>query len=259
MTLSLQGFCVMVTRPRPEGEQLCAQIEKWGGKTIFFPTIAIVPPTDTQPLRDKIALLEEPNWLIFTSPQAVYAAAALIRERWAQLPATLSVAAIGQGTAHLLQAGGFSEVIYPPREWSSEGLVRLPVFQFVHGQHIVLLKGLGGRDMLAQWFATKGAHVTECITYQRVLPSTALCALLPLLKAHEMDVIVCTSAEGLRNLRTLCNEIAWPLMCCLPLVVASERIKSLARDLGFQTIWTAENAGHEAIIEVLRKGLNHDR
>jgi hypothetical protein len=54
-------------------------------------------------------------------------------------------------------------------------------------------------------------------------------------------------------LKTLIGHAGWTYLKELPLMVMSERIKMLACDLGFQTIWVARNAGQTAILELLHE------
>ena len=88
------------------------------------------------------------------------------------------------------------------------------------------------------------------IAYQRNLPVVDSKPYGALMKNHAIHVIVCTSFEGVQNLKKLLLE-SWFYLKDIPLIVVSQRMKILAHHLGFQTIWVAESASHAAIIKNL--------
>lgn len=250
----LQGRHILVTRPYPQGSELCGMIEAKGGQATYFPTIAFAPP-DQAALEQAIAQLGGQDWLIFISPQAVYASIPLIRRQWPQFPPATRFAAVGAGTSHALREAGYIAV-HPQDEWNSEGLLSLPAFQTVSGQKIAIIRGAGGRQWLDDSLVKRGAQVLPVIVYQRILPPADIREYLHQLEQGRIDAIVCTSFEGVRNLKILLAENGWPFIQELPLFVVSERIKRLAWDLGFQTIWVTERANNEAILQRLIQFVN---
>lgn len=250
----LHDLNIVVTRPKPQGEELCTLIEKYGGKAIYFPTIALVSLVDHPAFQQQVALLHEQDWLIFVSPQAVYASAKAILAQWPTLPAQVKIAAIGEGTAKALQAAGISAVLYPENEWSSEGLLALADFQSIANKKIMIVRGTEGRDLLDKTLSARGAHVTHTIAYERVLPPVDQRADLP--HGTTIHAIIGTSFASVQNIKILlANEGALSLFQ-IPLIVVSERIKMLAHDLGFQTIWIARHASHTVILQLLAKKRN---
>lgn len=254
--MNLVNRTILITRPAPAGPVLCSLIEAQGAHAIHFPTIQFAPPPDQEALNQSIAMLDQHHWLIFISPQAVYAASPLIRKAWPVLPAHVKIAAVGAGTAQALAQAGYTVACYPTQEWSSEGLLDLPEFRSLTGKKIAIIRGAGGRELLANTLVERGAAVTHMIAYQRVLPDRV--KNLPWHDSNQKTIhaIVCTSFEAVQNLKKLFAEEAWSTIQQTPLIVVSERIKMLAHNLDFQTIWVARNASHEAILEAL-EGLNY--
>ena len=132
-------------------------------------------------------------------------------------------------------------------------MLALPEFQAVQGQKVAIIRGEGGRELLHQQLTERGAQVLHVIAYQRVLPEVEAAPILQMLKQHQLNAIVCGSFESVQNLKILLGDAGWPFLKELPLIVVSERIKMLAQDLGFQTIWVAQNASLEAVVELLKE------
>jgi uroporphyrinogen-III synthase len=204
-------------------------------------------------LRKSLFALKGQDWLIFISPQAVQASITAISRVLPPFKQTMQFAAIGEGTAKMLQNAGYTAVVYPHHEWGSEGLLNMIEFQAVVNKKITLIQGEGGRDHLALTLSARGAIVTSFIAYQRVLPAISANRYVTMLKKRLIEVIICTSFEGVRNLKCLIGELGWPYLKNTPLVVVSERIKTLAYNLGLQTIFVARNASHQAIFEALKE------
>ena len=247
--MNLEHLTIMVTRPRPEGEVLCQKIDAANGRAVYLPAIDILPPDDIDIFKQQIKQLDQYDWLIFISPQAVYQSVAAIKAVWRTFPATLRVAAIGHGTAEVLRKQHLPVNLYPESDWRSEGLLELPDFQQVKGKKIALLCGDKGRDFLQEQLILRGALVTRVVAYRRCLPTMNLQKYIEILP--NIDIIVCTSNEILQNLKQLFQESSWAFLQTIPVMVVSERMVSYANDLGFQKIILANNASHDAIMSTL--------
>jgi uroporphyrinogen-III synthase len=247
----LQDLHILVTRPEPQADELCRLISARGGYPIHFPTIAFAPPPDESVFQESLTHLAEQDWLIFISPQAVYASIAHIRRVWPHLPETVKWAAVGSGTAKALLQAGYQVTLTPDSEWSSDGLLAMPALQQVQGKKIAIIRGVGGRELLDKTLAERGAHILPVIAYQRILPYVDVSDCLKRLHQHQIDVIICSSFEGVNNLKILLGDAGWPYLSEIPVIVMSERIKVLAEDLGFRRIWVAHNASQTGILDVM--------
>lgn len=92
----------------------------------------------------------------------------LIRAR-RQLPASLRIAAIGKGSAKVLAQYGVQNVITPKQKFDSEALLELPELQAITGKRIVIFRGDGGRELLDDELARRGARYeyAECYRHQK--------------------------------------------------------------------------------------------
>ncbi len=220
---------ILVTRPPPAGEALCEVIRQRGHEAIFLPTILFAPPD--QPL--VLPSASQFDQVIFISPAAVRA----VSREWL---GDCVVAAVGQGTALALMAYDVPAVLYPTENPSAAALLALAPMQHVAGQRIAIIKGEGGRPLLADTLRARGAIVTELIAYRRVLPDVTF-------PSQQIDAIIATSLTGIENLLQLMD----PALRTVPLVVISPRLVEAARALGFKHILLAANASHDAIMAVL--------
>lgn len=239
----LQNMTVLSTRPHSQGKILCEHIEAQGGTAISFPTIEFEPVHF-----DSNGIKQSYDWIIFISREAAERATSLIR----QFPKTTRIAAIGKGTASVLQKMGIENVIYPEKDWTSEGLMDLSVFKKINQQKILIIRGEGGREWLQETLAARGAEVDHLPVYRRRMPVYAdIDPLLTLLQTKRINIIVCTSGESLHNLMNILGADNHMLLVNIAIIVVSERLAELAKEYHFQSIFLANNASHEAIMDTL--------
>ena len=251
-----ETLTVLVTRPDPEGPRLCQAILAQHDHAIHLPTIEIAPPDDLESLQTALSEMSSQDWLIFISPQSVYAGVPYLRRAWPILPERVRMAAIGKGTHDALLKAGYAEVLYPHDDWNSEGLLALPEFQSIKNKKIAIFRGPPGRELLEKTLSERGAMVLPIICYQRILPKIDISNELELLKQNVIDVIMCTSFESVRHLKELIADSHWPYLLSIPLIVNSERIKVAAQNLGFKTVFAAENASDAAFLKILAEKRN---
>ena len=169
-TLPLAGLGILVTRPAHQADRLCELIKQAGGRALRFPVIEILPPHDTAPLAALIDTLDDADIAIFISANAVEHGLALLRAR-RDLPAALKLAAIGRSTGAALRATlGRGPDICPAERFDSEALLALEAMQKVHGKRIVIFRGEGGREVLAETLRARGATVEYADVYRRARP-----------------------------------------------------------------------------------------
>jgi uroporphyrinogen-III synthase len=229
MTKPLTGRTVLVTRPAPQAGALAQAIEAAGGAAFVFPALALeAVPTDA--LNVPLARLHEADIAIFISPSAAQFAMAAIRAVGGLSPST-EVFAVGPGTARALQALGVGDVIIPDGQ-DSEALLALPQLTNVAGKRVVIVRGVGGRALLADALAARGARVDFMECYRRTLPQADAAPLLARWQAGGIDAVTVTSAETLHNLAALLGEAGTPLLLRTPLFAPHEKIAEAARRFG---------------------------
>ena len=245
----LKGITVLVTRPAHQAAPLATAIEAQGARVIRFPVLEISGPADPAALQRAIDALDRFDWAIFISVNAVEWAlpAILARRSW---PASVRVAAIGRSSAQELERLGQPPDLVPPRRFCSEGLLELAPMQQVEGQRIVIFRGNGGREYLAETLRERGAEVQYVECYRRALPAADPAELNR--AGADIDVVVVNSGESLRNLYDMVGEQGHGWLLATQLLAVSERMLALAEALGFKKRpLLAANATDQAVLDTL--------
>lgn len=210
----LTGVRVLVTRPEAQSASLCAALEALGAVAVRLPVLQIEAIADNQDLQQVAANLAQIQKLIFISTNAVEYALPTLFAINPLILKKLSCFAVGKSTAQTLQAYGLNVKAAPP-PFNSESLLTLPELQVLSNERVVIVRGEGGRELLAESLKERGAQVEYCNVYRRVLPQLDK---IP----EQVDIILITSSEGLKNLTILLGSCTW--LRHTPLVLISERI-----------------------------------
>ena len=242
---ALTGKTIWLTRPAGQGEELCARLEALGAQVHMLPLLVIKPLEPSLAERQKLIDLDRYDLVFFVSTNAAVRGLELIRHWWPQYPAGIVNCAVGPGTAAVLESHGLS-VIYPRERMSSEALLALPPLQCIEGKKALIVRGAGGREIIADGLHARGAAVDYVELYERASPAYSAEHIDALLRSAAPDAIVISSAEALDNLKTLFALV--PGWKQLPLVVSSPRLAEHAKAAGFQSISVIEGATDTAII-----------
>jgi len=228
----LDQLRVVVTRPAHQADHLCHLIEQAGGTAIRLPVIEIAPPSNIQTAQEKLSRLKNFSIAIFTSSNAVDGLFKIAPASFTW-PQNIRVAAIGKRTASTLESRGITVDIIPDQGFNSEALLKTSAMNAVSGQQIMIFKGEGGRELLAQTLNQHGASVETIDLYQRKRPNEGLRNVQQAGKSVSIDLFIVTSNEGLQNLFEMATGNAQEWLLKTQLAVISERTAQLAKTLGF--------------------------
>jgi uroporphyrinogen-III synthase len=249
ITGSLAGLVLVVTRPAAQAGPFIAMATAAGAECIALPTLDIkaIPLAELQ-----LRTLTETrwDWAIYTSANAVLAASAHI-----PLLRTAQVAAVGGATARALAALGVGVQAVPAGRADSEGLLQLPVFTSISAQHILILKGAGGRDLLQTQLNARGAHVCTLELYRRTIARPDPAALE---RVHEAVargarvVVLATSVEILVALLQIAPSADLEALRSCPLVVPGARVAANAAQRGWHgNVTQAVTAEDSSMLEAV--------
>jgi uroporphyrinogen III methyltransferase/synthase len=178
---------------------MAVRLSDLGAEPVIFPTIAIRPPEDWEPLDTAAGRLSTYDWVIFTSANGV-------RFFWSRLERTgkdarlfagTRLAAIGPVTAEELASRGMRPDLVPG-QYVAEAI--LDEIGAVDGRRILLPRADIARPLLADGLRAAGAQVDEIAAY-RTLPATTEDAerIRDMLATGEIDVLTFTSSSTVRN------------------------------------------------------------
>lgn len=249
---------VVITRPRAQAEDLARMLSARGRPIVVFPLLEIGQLPDQRELKTVLADLSSFALVAFVSPNAIDAAFAHL-SGW---PAEVAIAVVGEGSRKALTKHGVDEsktVIFMPRNperADSESLLEALDIESLRGRKVLIVRGDGGRELLADALHAAGCLVTQVTAYRRSMPVLDPAARQRLLEliGRENDWIV-TSSEALRNLVKMAADSAGEAGVAKlqrqQLCVSHNRVAEIAHQLGFINI-THIGTGDERILAALQ-------
>ena len=244
MTLPLAGVVVVVTRPAAQAARFAERVTAAGARPLLLPAIEIEPVELDKASRARLAP-DEFDWTIYTSANAVECSL-----RQLPRPQRTRVAAVGRATARALQEHGITVSALPSTTADSEGLLALECFADLRGRRVLILKGRGGRTLLRDELARRGADVVTGEAYQRRPAEAPPGSLDELRRATDAGraAIAATSAEVLASLLELAPAERCPHLRDALLVVPGERVAAAAREHGWQGRVVVASSAEDAVM-----------
>lgn len=245
----MTGWRVLLTRPAEESAALAASLSEAGIFSSSLPLLDIealpVTPEQQSVLRD----LGRYCAVIVVSKPAARLAVQQLNQSWPQLPWF----SVGAATAQVLADHGLS-VHYPPTGDDSEALLELPALREAiapPGARVLILRGEGGRELLAERLREQGASVDYLELYRRFLPAYEAGVLTQRIQLERLNGLVVSSGQGFLHLQALAG-LDWPKVAQLPLFVPSPRVYEMARAAGAEKVVDCRGASAAALLVALR-------
>ena len=220
-TGTLTGLPVLVTRPAHQSAPLLGMLEAAGAIAHSLPLLAIAAPQDPAAARAALRSHSDADLWIFTSANAVEGAVSLHAEGWPN-----RLLALGQGSTRALARHGHAATA--PEGGRSEDLLQWPELTAVQNQRLLIVTGEGGRRLLGDSLAARGATVTHACCYRRERVAHAPAAVAQALA--DSEVLLLTSGEALEALLALAPV---EKLAALALLLPSPRVAAAARAAGF--------------------------
>jgi uroporphyrinogen-III synthase len=155
-------------------------------------------------------------------------------------------------TSKELQNFDVANVLSPKDHFDSESLLALPEMHDVKNKKIIIVRGIGGRDVLAETLKARGAQVTFAECYQRINPQKNCELLAQLWRDKKLHGIVVTSSEAMRHLLDLAGNADW--LKHVTLFVNHARIAELPLQMGLK-VEVANELGDDAMLSMLVSAL----
>lgn len=245
----LRGLRVLLTRPEPQNQALAEKLRQAGAQVRTLPMLALEPVPETPELRHRLMNLDLYQILVVVSPNAARIALESIDRYWPQLPVGIDWFCVGQGTRKVLRDYGI-EAQAPEAGHDSEALLVLPRLQRVAGEKVLILRGEGGRDLIAQTLSQRGAQVEWAELYRRVVPEIGPRALRAALEDFAPQAILLYSGSTYEHLEALCRDhnLAFPEAW---LWLPSERVAEMARARGRDKVQVMKSLDEDSVVRAL--------
>lgn len=260
-------FTLLNTRPEQQAAGLQCRLQEAGGQGLLCPTLEIVPLSLS---KDQRGELVEYDKIVFISANAVKRFAEEGLEAEIFQPGDASVKtpglfAIGQATVKVGREAGLNLQTAEGAQFDSEALLARADLQSLQGQHILIVKGEGGRDKLQSELEQRGAKVENLILYRRQAKALCTQSWLTFLQAPNPLVLATSSASLTALLNAVENaeqimkstepqtEQAWSdWLKARRLIVFSERIRAYADQLGWKgAISVVDTQSDEGIMQTI--------
>ena len=245
----LAEVTILVTRPREQAAALVEPLQQAGAQVLLLPTLAIEAIPISAAQRSLILDLDQYAFVICVSPNAARLGLEALADYWPQWPVQQHWLAVGPATGEAMADWGLNLKV-AQQGATSETLLDWPELQDLTDKRVLILRGEGGRETLADTLRQRGARVDYLELYRRSVPTEDPTALLQALQHQPSVILTVTSGDGLRNLMTMVGDALPRLQSC-PLVVVSGRLAEFAREQGFLDVWQAQSPAASDMIKTI--------
>ena len=195
----LFGRQIVVTRASQQAAVLSDRLRDLGAEVLEMPAMRIERLNPT-PLRAAILALEEYEWLVFTSQNAVsiFWEQLLSSAKDMRALSEVKICAIGPATAAMLLEKGIAVDILPER-FVAESLLEKLVETGVAGARFLYVTAEGSRDVLPEGLLKVGAAVTVVHAYRSSPDGRRAAKLRRALESGKVDLVSFASASAVRG------------------------------------------------------------
>jgi uroporphyrinogen III methyltransferase / synthase len=230
----LEGRRIVVTRPRPQAQELASALEVLGASVQVSPLVATGAVADPSVLEEAVRDLDGYDWVVLTSATGVDA----IGER-APETKLVRVAAVGPATARALDEIGLGASFVPER-YAAEEIA--PGLEPLQGARVLVLQADIAEPDLVEELRRRGAIVDTVAAYRTVEVDRPAAELAELRTA---DAVVLASGSAARSLARQGGAGAALVVCIGP------KTADIAREAGLPPGLVAREATAEGIIQAL--------
>ena len=249
----MSAWRLLLTRPAEDCAALAQTLAAQGIASHCMPLLALEALDETAEQRGVFADLQRYCAVIVVSKPAARIGLQLLARHAAPQP-DLPWFSVGAATAAVLAEQGLG-VHFPDLGDDSEALLALPALQqaiAAPAPRVLILRGEGGREFLAESLRSQGVSVDYLPLYRRVLPQYAPGELSRQVRAERLNGLVVSSGQGFEHLLQLAGD-DWSALARLPLFVPSPRVAEQARAAGAQIVVDCRGASAAALQAALEQ------
>ncbi len=242
----LFGRRVVVTRSHEQALELIDALEDAGAQAIEAPTFRLQPAEDPEAVDRAAAHVDEYDWVIFESANAVTRFLGALRRGPRDLRAlgNVRICAIGPSTAERLETSGIRADVVSA-ELGTESVADAMVAQSgsVSGRRVLIVRPDHVRDIVGEDLLRRGAEVVDLVPYRTAAAtpdSPAAQALYRMLLEGQIDAVTFSSPAGVQRFATLIGEEqAIDLLNTTVVVAIGPVTAAAATELGIRNVIVA--------------------
>jgi uroporphyrinogen III methyltransferase/synthase len=199
---ALEGRRIVITRAAEQSNDLCARLQELGAEVDSLPLVRFLEPQDTADLDRAIRVLDQFDWIIFTSANAVTFFVARCRAAgcWPNTGHT-KVAAVGAATRLALENQDLQASLVPA-EFSGSGIAAA-LSGIISGKSVLLPRSDRASEELPLMLRKAGAKVTEVTAYVTAGPEAFDRSLIDAIRDGLVDAVAFFSPSAFHEFQKL--------------------------------------------------------
>ncbi|WP_394228906.1 uroporphyrinogen-III C-methyltransferase [Pseudoalteromonas spongiae] len=241
---------ILLTRPEEKSQQLAERLSNMAIKSTIQPLLALEAIAVSE---QQLAMLESADIVLFVSQDA----ARFLHALKPKLAKHSHCLAVGKSTAETVTEL-LNKPCASPLVETSEGLLAMPELNNVASKQIVLVKGKGGRNKLAQELKAREAIFQPLAVYQRLANANLNDAMAAKWQANGINAVVLTSNASIDSFLTIATNKTW--LSQLTVYLVSERcVNYLQEKANVKHIINCQGADNDSIVNAIAGQHKHQQ
>ncbi|MCA9449197.1 MAG: uroporphyrinogen-III synthase, partial [Candidatus Omnitrophica bacterium] len=254
-SLPLRDKLFVLTHPAEADDPLQTRLSQWGAGVLLCPSIRIDPVEESTDLIKKLTHMEDYDWVLFTSKNAVRAVREIFQELGWDIRrfGNVKIAAVGQATSRLLEDWGIVPDLVPEnftaedlfRQLESEGEVDATSFLFPCSEI--------ARETLEKSILAGGGEFDRVTAYRTVAIEEPWHPDIPLSELS-IDGICFTSSSTVRGFRARIGSEAFQVLAnSTPMYSIGPKTSQTLAEIGARDIRESEVSDLEGLSDYIRR------
>ena len=250
---SLGGKRIVITRSAAQSAAIARELSARGAIPVVLPLVSFAEPEDFAPLDAAIAQIDQFDWIIFTSAQAVRAVVKRAEEMKNPLIRTgvkFQIAAVGPVSAEAVGQAGLS-IEYVAETHTGAALAE-EMGKRLSGTNVFLPRSDRANTDLPLILKRQGARVSEVVAYRTLRPTEIDQRNLRLVAGGDADAVLFFSPSAVHYFVSLFgDEQLRKLQDKLCITAVGPVTASALREAGVTRVVIAGETTAAAVIEAL--------
>jgi uroporphyrinogen III methyltransferase / synthase len=251
----LAGKRIVITRSAAQSEVLAKELSVRGAIPVVLPLVAFADPEDFAPLDKAIAEIQQFDWIVFTSAQAVRAVLKRsedLKRSLIYLGSKVRIASVGPVTAEAARQAGLA-VEYVAETHTGAALAE-ELGNRLRGSKVFLPRSDRGNPDLPPALERQGAQVTEVTAYRTLRPTAIDERNLRQIAGGAAEAVLFFSPSAVQHFAALFGaEQLCGLQDKLAIAAVGPVTANALREGGVQRIVLARETTAAAVVEALEE------